>query len=520
MPRLRLGPAAVDAVQELQARFGQVGQREATRQLGEPAAREGHRLHFPRPRGRPVGRGERTEGVLGLGHLPARALQRGGVFRGVLQQVVAVAGAGHQREAHLAGLALLVAHGAGELGGRKPVDAAALGAAVDRLDRVADDLLVRATGVGRHELHHQPGIALAVDEHDRLGRVLHLPAGRRGERDAQGLVVEVAPPHHALLAAVAEGHAFNGLQVAPAGVVTVLARILGGVGLDVGQALVVGRVRGEPARRRRLRPALGLGGLGGKRFLVLEHLDHVDHVLRVVAVARQVLGAELVGLRFLVAAVRGDVAGRGRLRDLAREVGRAAHARAFEHRAKHRGGQHADAGALLAGGALRTVAGGHVADLVADHAGQLGLAVEVGHDPARHVDIAAGQREGVDLRAVEHGEGPLEVGPVRLRGQALAELVHVGLQLCVGVGAVFLQHPLVGFLAFGDLVLLAHDRALGLAGDGVDDVGAAARHEGGRQQERQEKVQTMHGGPFLCSSAKDGKRKPANVGSPAIGIPG
>jgi hypothetical protein len=116
------------------------------------------------------------------------------------------------------------------------------------------------------------------------------------------------------------------------------------------------------------------------------------------------------------------------------------------------------------------VARGDVADLVAHHAGELGLAVEVGHDPARHVHVAAGQRERVDLGRVEHREGPLQVGAVRLLREPLAEVVDVRLQARVGVGAVFLEHLLVRLGALGDLGLLVHHRALGLAGDGIDDL--------------------------------------------------
>ena len=61
---------------------------------------------------------------------------------------------------------------------------------------------------------------------------------------------------------------------------------------------------------------------------------------------------------------------------------------------------------------LRAVARGDVADLVAQHASQFGLAVQVGHQAARDVDVAAGQREGVDLGAVEHGEAPLQLRAV------------------------------------------------------------------------------------------------------------
>ena len=129
-------------------------------------------------------------------------------------------------------------------------------------------------------------------------------------------------------------------------------------------------------------------------------------------VARQVLGAQLVGLQFLFAAVGRQPARGDALRHLAGRAGGAADTLALEHRAQHRGRQHAEPGVLLARGALRAVARGDMANLVANDTGQFGLAVKVGHESARDVDITAGQREGVDLVAVEHGEGPRQLTAV------------------------------------------------------------------------------------------------------------
>src|SRR3712207_2008375 len=65
-----------------------------------------------------------------------------------------------------------------------------------------------------------------------------------------------------------------------------------------------------------------------------------------------------------------------------------------------------------------------VADLVGEHRGKLALAVDDAHEPARHVDVAAGDGEGVDDVAVHEGEGalPLQPGLGRHRG---AEPGHV-----------------------------------------------------------------------------------------------
>ncbi len=65
-------------------------------------------------------------------------------------------------------------------------------------------------------------------------------------------------------------------------------------------------------------------------------------------------------------------------------------------------------------------------DLVAEHAGELGLRVQIGQDPARDVDIAAREREGVDDRIIEHREVPLDIGEMGHGRQPPADGIHVG----------------------------------------------------------------------------------------------
>ena len=55
---------------------------------------------------------------------------------------------------------------------------------------------------------------------------------------------------------------------------------------------------------------------------------------------------------------------------------------------------------------------GDVADLVAEHAGQLRFVVEKRQDAARDVDEAARQRERVDCRLIDDGELPGQVRPL------------------------------------------------------------------------------------------------------------
>ena len=62
---------------------------------------------------------------------------------------------------------------------------------------------------------------------------------------------------------------------------------------------------------------------------------------------------------------------------------------------------------------LHGVARRDVADLVAQHAGQLRFVVQIRQDAARDVDVAAGQRERVDGRQVDDRELPRQVRPLR-----------------------------------------------------------------------------------------------------------
>ena len=68
-----------------------------------------------------------------------------------------------------------------------------------------------------------------------------------------------------------------------------------------------------------------------------------------------------------------------------------------------------DAGARRLRVLLRRVARRDVTDLVAEHAGKLRLVVEKRQDAARHVDVAAGKREGVDRGLVHDREVPRQL---------------------------------------------------------------------------------------------------------------
>ena len=219
---------------------------------------------------------------------------------------------------------------------------------------------------------------------------------------------------------------------------------------------------GEPLRK----PAPFPTDLAGP----VEGLEHIGHFPHVVIEAQRVFEPQLVGLVFRVAAVLEEqhsepLAGdSGELRDVGGE--NAAHAEAQR-------------GELRLADLLHRVPGGDVPDLVPQHGGQLGLAVHVGEEAAGHVDESAGQREGVDRGVVHHVEFPGEIGPLRLRGHALADAGDVGLELGIVHEADALPHFLGRLLAHLNLLALGDQGDLVLPGDRV---AGAARDRAGDQR--------------------------------------
>jgi hypothetical protein len=154
------------------------------------------------------------------------------------------------------------------------------------------------------------------------------------------------------------------------------------------KALVVGRMRSQPVALCRRAAAFGAGHIGGEALLVFQYADHINHVARIKGVARQVFGTQRIGLQLLVAPVGCDIARSHGLRHLPGHLSGAADAPGLQDRPQHTGSKNPQARVLLAGSALRAVTGGHVANFMTYHPGQVGLAVHVSHDPAGHIDIA------------------------------------------------------------------------------------------------------------------------------------
>ena len=222
-----------------------------------------------------------------------------------------------------------------------------------------------------------------------------------------------------------------------------------------------------------------VAGLGDAR----ERGEHVADAVRVPARRYGVLRAQPVGLALVVASEpehqQSEPVARG-----VSEAGaavRRAHRRDEDLRREQ-----AEVRAERAAVGLHGVPRRDVGNLVAEHAGQLGLVVQVGHDAARQVDVAAGKREGVDGRRVDDGEMPVEIGPVGDRGQRVPHLLDEGLQALVRVDAHLAPNLDVRLATDGELLRLADRHELAVAGDRVR--GARGGDRRARQPHRQDRV--------------------------------
>ena len=126
-------------------------------------------------------------------------------------------------------------------------------------------------------------------------------------------------------------------------------------------------------------------------------------------------------------------------------------------------------GALLA----HAVARRDVADFMSHHGGQFRLAVEIGHDAARDVDITAGQREGVDFGRIQHGEAIVQAGAMALLGEPLPDAVDVILQRFRFENLILLFDLFISLAANGDFLVFRHHHKIVLSGDRI--LGAAGQ---------------------------------------------
>ena len=236
-----------------------------------------------------------------------------------------------------------------------------------------------------------------------------------GEAEAECRVDEGAAADESVLRVAAVVEAVDRVEVdASAENGRAAGRGLLGHELDgVLNALLGARMGGEEAE---LVAALAPEDQVLDRALAREAREKGGHGARVVAGPRHVAHPQHVGVRFLAARI-------------AREVGPGAEAGQVAGRlVAGYGAEEADAELShhRLAVALGRMARGHVADLVADDAGELGLVVGERHEPRGDVDVAARQGEGVDHVAVEHREGEGQARLLRDLRETPADAIDVG----------------------------------------------------------------------------------------------
>ena len=182
------------------------------------------------------------------------------------------------------------------------------------IDRTHFDVIRGAAGRSPQEIrrlalrllfqrHFQARLCPGGNRGHAIALIQDAPADGQPQRDTHVRMVETAAAHEALVGAVAKHHPGRSRKI---GVATLLglpgAQALGRAN-DFFQAGVVVRMRCEHAVIGARLAALLLSGLGVEQFLILEHADDADHRLGIVARAGKILGAEAVGLQFVLPAV-------------------------------------------------------------------------------------------------------------------------------------------------------------------------------------------------------------------------
>ena len=224
-------------------------------------------------------------------------------------------------------------------------------------------------------------------------------------------------------------------------------------------------------------PAVLPGNLACQRGLGPRCLQKARHRRRVEAGAAQVAHAQRVGLELVRARIALHVGTGSEVRDV--RDGLVVDDRVDDCRT--------EAGDEAVAVTLGAVAGGHVADLVGDHACELRLVVGERHQAARDMDVAAGQGEGVDLRAVEDDEGEGRLGLFRGLLEQPAEARDVALQRRVVVEAAERLHQLGMLLGTDPSLFLGREEGgeLLVAGRRIDAAPAEQKRRRRGQREAQ-----------------------------------
>ena len=126
-----------------------------------------------------------------------------------------------------------------------------------------------------------------------------------------------------------------------------------------------------------------------------------------------------------------------------------------------------------------------VTGLVAEHARELRFVVEKRQDATRDVDGAAWQRKRVDRGGIRDAVMPRQSRALGDGRELHADAVDVGLQVGVAVDAHLFLHLRVAFLSRRDLLRLAHQVDLALAGGRIG-------RAGGNECDRDDRRESIH----------------------------
>ncbi len=160
--------------------------------------------------------------------------------------------------------------------------------------------------------------------------------------------------------------------------------------------------------------------------LALERGEERRHAPRIESGPSRHLLADIVGLAFLIAPIGGDQSRSGHLYHLADLLSsRGTTSGSRQDRTDGSEQAHSEGAGL----ALGRVASRDVTDLVSDHVGEFGFRIGKNQEPPTHIDVTAGEREGVGLRHVGDGEVVADVFAGGEGSQALAQLIDVGGEL-------------------------------------------------------------------------------------------
>ena len=227
----------------------------------------------------------------------------------------------------------------------------------------------------------------------------------------------------ALAPAAAMDHAVNGGQKIAAAQASTTDRLDLGGAARLAHSVNRARVGGQQVIRG--------GVIGATAQLGLEagvgaHLgQETGHRTGVIAGPGEIANTQGIGLEFLIPAIAAKV-------KRAAQVGQIAGRSAACHRAQNAG---AEPGQHLPAIALGRMTGRHMANFMGQNTGQLGLIAGQGDQSARHIDIPAGQGEGVDNRRVQHGEMKAVSGIFGMGGEFAADAGDIVGQAFQIVGA-------------------------------------------------------------------------------------